>query len=200
MEDQVDQPVEPVTEPGTQPAAGTDSPWYRRVDLAISVALLIIGIATIVLADLTIAEARGYTADPIGPRGFAFMIGGFLAVGGAALLVTQIVRTRRGHVGPDEEAEVAGDDPRYPASTRRALTIMVLTIGFAAALEPVGYLLATVLHIAGCLWAMGTRRVTKLVVFPVVYAIVTFALFDPLLGVRLPDGILHYLLDRIGVR
>jgi putative tricarboxylic transport membrane protein len=163
---------------------------YKRIDLGLTVTLLVLGVAVIVVAHQTIGEARGYTADPIGPRGFAYLIGGFVIGCAVLLLASQLSPAARKASAAELEAENGGDDPRYPASARRAFLLVAATAGYALVLEAAGYLVATPVYLATCMWVMGARRPARLIVFPVVFAVTTYLCFDPLLGVRLPGGVL----------
>jgi putative tricarboxylic transport membrane protein len=66
-------------------------------------------------------------------------------------------------------------------------------------IEVLGYIVASILLIAGGLLVMGTRRWKTIVLFSVSYALSTYLLFHTVLGVRLPAGVIERLLATIGV-
>jgi hypothetical protein len=238
---------------------------YKRVDLALSVGFLLLSLGVIVGA----REIRvlGVLEDPIGARGFAYATGTFCALCSALLIVTQVMKARRGPrgavaappVGAEEDAEAqapaqapeqagdtpeplapvgapvgvearvaearaevaaspevgeqarvealaeaeagetGGDDPRFPASAVRAFSVMAATIAYIALLSPLGYLLSTAAFVAGGAHLMRARGIGRLAVYPAAFSIVTYALFDSILNVRLPAGVLKPLLSVLGL-
>jgi len=176
---------------------------YRRFELLLATSPIGLGVATILGAYLTIALPKSaYSYDPVGPRGFAYVVGIFLVILGVILLVTTIDRQRHsGGIGArtERDPEEAGDDMRYPASSLRAAAMMGLTLLFALVINVLGYIVASVVLIFGGLLVMGIRRWRTLVLFPVLYALLTYLLFHTLLGVRLPAGGIERLLAAIGI-
>lgn len=176
---------------------------YRRFELLLATCPIGFGVATILGAHLTIALPKSaYSYDPVGPRGFAYVVGILLLVLGVILLVTTIKRQREsGGVGAwtERDPEEAGDDMRYPASSLRAVAMMGLTLLFALLISVLGYIVASVLLIFGGLLVMGIRRWHTLVIFPIAYALLTYLLFHTLLGVRLPAGGIERFLAAFGI-
>jgi putative tricarboxylic transport membrane protein len=66
-------------------------------------------------------------------------------------------------------------------------------------LRPVGYIPATLFFMAVGTWIMGGRGLVRLFLYPLVYAIATYLLFDTVLGVRIPDGVLRPFVRAIGL-
>ena len=91
---------------------------YRRVDLILAVGLAVFGFAIVVLAAVAIPPAASaYTFDPIGPRGFAFVIGTFTTLLGVALIAERVLALRRASALP------SADPTRRPLRRpRRAAT------------------------------------------------------------------------------
>ncbi len=173
---------------------------YRSTELALSFLLVILGIATVIGAHYTIAELK-VLQDVVGARGFAYVVGALVAVGGAVLAVMQLRSIASGaNLAPDAlSAELGGDDPRYPASTLRAFAVFVAMAAYIWMLRPVGYIPATVVFMAVGTWIMGGRGLVRLFLYPLVYAIATYLLFDTVLGVRIPDGVLRPFVRAIGL-
>lgn len=170
---------------------------YHRIDLILAVLVVIIGIAVIVAARLTIAPAPKFAYDPVGPRGFPYAIGTLCTVMGSVLVANLVLRGRR---AADETEDVSGgDDPRYPASARQAFTIVMWTAVYGLILNHLGYLIATTLYVTACLSTMRTRRLRTLIAFPLGFAVTTYVLFGVVLDVRLPGGVLTGFLDAIGL-
>jgi len=203
-EDPEDQRPIPVGSSTEQPmAVETIAKRHERVDLAIAIGLALFGLGVIVMTATTIRPSTNrITYDPVGPRGVPFSAGVLCLVLGALLTVSLLrARTRETAViaADDGAADLAGDDPRYPASAIQAFKIVLWTFVYAFVLTPLGYLIATPLHIAACLWTAKTRRRSLLVWFPIIYTIVTYGIFGPLLNVRIPLGPLEGLIEGLGL-
>ena len=173
---------------------------YRWTELALSSFLIIIGAATVVGARYTIAELK-VLQDVVGARGFAYVVGSLVFVGGVILVAMQLrTAIRSGNKTPEAEtAELGGDDPRFPSSTGQAFAVFAALAAYAWLLKPVGYIPATVFFVAAGTWIMGGRGLARLFIYPLAYTIATYLLFDTVLGVRIPDGVLRPLIRAIGL-
>jgi len=173
---------------------------YRWTELALSLFLLIVGAATVVGARYTIAELK-VLQDVVGARGFAYVVGTLVFIGGLTLLAMQLRKAIwAGAPDPDAaKAELGGDDPRFPSSTGRAFAVFAALAVYVWLLKPAGYIPATVLFVGAGTWIMGGRGVVRLFLYPLAYAIGTYLLFDTVLGVRIPDGVLRPFIRAIGL-
>jgi putative tricarboxylic transport membrane protein len=136
------------------------------------------GLVLLALAVAYGVTAGGYQAmigDPLGPAVFPTA----LAIALGALSLYLIVR-------PDLE-------PAWPLG--RALLKQVLTlvafVAYAYLLEPLGFLVSTFLAVAVLGWLLGAR-LWQAGAAGVAIAIVLFVLFDTLLGLPLPAGVLDF--------
>jgi len=173
---------------------------YRRTELALSFFLVALGVATVLGAYYTIPELS-VLRDLVGARGFAYVVGTLVALGGAVLVVMQAKALRPAVAGATDAAsdERGGDEPDHPASSLRAFSVIGVLILYAVLLRPAGYIPATVLFVSAGTFVMGGRGLSRLFTFPLLYAVGTYLLFDTLLGVRIPDGILRPLIVAIGL-
>jgi putative tricarboxylic transport membrane protein len=173
---------------------------YRRVELALTVSCLLLGIGVVIGAGF-ITRLQPPFEDPIGARGFAYAVGTFTAACAAVLLVVQVnaLRVGRTSFADEGDPEITGDDPRYPASSRQAFLVIGIMAAYAVLLTSIGYLLATAVFITAGMWGMGSRGLVRLATFPIGFAIVSYVVFDTLLGVRLPPGVLGPLLEIVGL-
>jgi putative tricarboxylic transport membrane protein len=173
---------------------------YRRAELALSVVLVVLGVGTVLLAYYTIEELS-VLRDRIGARGFAYVVGALVAIGGVVLLLMQTGRVRMAAAGPADAgtAELGGDEPGHPASSLRAFALVGALLAFALLMRPAGYILASIFFVSVGTAVMGGRGPVRLFVVPVAYALLTYFLFDTLLGVRIPDGILRPLIVAVGL-
>jgi putative tricarboxylic transport membrane protein len=137
------------------------------------------GLALLTLAVAYGIAAGGYQAmigDPLGPAVFPMA----LAIVLGLLSLYLIVR-------PDHEP----DWPRGRALLKQVLTLVAF-VAYAYLLEPVGFLVSTFVVVVTLGWLLGAR-LWQASVAGVVIAAVLFVLFDTLLGLPLPEGVLEAL-------
>jgi putative tricarboxylic transport membrane protein len=136
------------------------------------------------LALLTLAVAYGVTAggyqamigDPLGPAVFPIV----LAIPLGLLSVYLIVR-------PDPEP----DWPRRRALLKQVLALAAF-VAYAYLLEPLGFLVSTFLAVLVLGWLLGAR-LWQAGAAGLAIAVVLFVVFDTLLSLPLPAGVLGYL-------
>jgi putative tricarboxylic transport membrane protein len=123
--------------------------------------------------------ASGYQAiigDPLGPAAFPIV----LAIPLGLLSVYLIIR-------PDREPAW----PKGPALLKQSLAIVAF-VAYAYLLEPLGFLVGTFLAVVVLGWLLGAR-LRQAGAAGVGIAVVLFVLFDNLLGLPLPSGLLGFL-------
>lgn len=144
-------------------------------------AVILLGVLALVGAT-QVGSGAGYVA--VAPAVMPAVVGIGLIGLGAALLVRATIR-------PDLDlarhvtAEAAATDWRTIGLTLAGL------VGYALALGPLGYVLATSLFIPLVARILGSRSPLRDVVVAVVLAIVVYVAFTQYLGVRLPAGLLE---------
>lgn len=149
--------------------------WSRRV-----VAVGFLAAAVIVLVSaFRIPEGGGYQA--VGPRAFPLLVGGGLGLV-AVIGVVQAWRT-----GQTLEAD-AGSEPIH---WRPVLILVAVLAGYAALLVPVGYWQATTVFFVVCARVLGSRRLVRDALIAVIIALATYVLFDRVLGITLPPGLVR---------
>lgn len=157
--------------------------WSRRV-----VAVGFLATAVIVLVSaFRIPEGGGYQA--VGPRAFPLLVGGGLSVV-AAMGVVQAFRPPHGDtaaIGPAHEP----DDAAEPIAWRPVLILLAALAGYAALLVPVGYWQSTTVFFVVCARVLGSRRLLRHAVIAVLLALATYLLFDRVLGITLPPGLVR---------
>jgi putative tricarboxylic transport membrane protein len=134
------------------------------------------GLALLALAVAYGIAAGGYQAmigDPLGPAVFPMA----LAIVLGLLSLYLIVR-------PDREP----DWPRGRALLKQVLTLVAF-VAYAYLLEPVGFLVSTFIAVVALGWLLGAR-LWQAGAAGVAIAVVLFVLFDTLLGLPLPAGVL----------
>lgn len=165
----------------------------RRVDLYISLFIVLIG-AVYLWMNSQIFQAT--QNDPIGERGFPAALGLVVVIGGAVGAIRAFMNLR---AEPEPLMEVRfnepGDEEAYPASSTRPIVMWALCLVWVVTVEPVGYLIVTALWAGVELWLLGFRKPVNLVVLAVLGSFLTWFIFDFLLMINLPGGVLAPLTD-----
>lgn len=138
----------------------------------------------LIFALIFLYMAWGYTApiayDPIGPRPFPVLLLGMLSVGSAVLAF----RPRRFSEKIDLQLT--------PPIIKNLVLCVVVMLLYAVLFEILGYVIATALMA----WAVGILFAGKIwhsLLASVVLAILSYLLFDKVLDVSLPAGLLSFL-------
>jgi putative tricarboxylic transport membrane protein len=137
------------------------------------------GLLLLLLALAYGVTAGGYEAiigDPLGPAVFPIV----LAIPLGLLSLYLILR-------PDRE-------PAWPrgAALLKQLLALAAFVAYAYLLEPLGFVVSTFLAVVGLGWLLGAR-LPEAGAAGVSIAVVLFVLFDTLLGLPLPAGVLGFL-------
>ncbi|WP_176559518.1 tripartite tricarboxylate transporter TctB family protein [Rubellimicrobium roseum] len=135
-------------------------------DRALGLIFLVLGIGAMWHAQsLQVA----FAADPIGPKPFPTIVGGVLALAGAALLIR-----------PERMAW-------HPGSWSKVAAVAVASIVYPEVLIPIGFVPATSLLCLVLARALGGGWVQSIIASAITAAAI-FALIDVLLGLPLPRG------------
>ncbi|RZT84420.1 putative tricarboxylic transport membrane protein [Pseudonocardia sediminis] len=166
-------------EPGP-PAPGVRG-WLRdRSELGVSALLLVVGL--LVVVD-TLAESGGGTdSDPIGPRTIALVLGGALLLL-AALLTIDILRGGRGEAEGGEDVDLEA-----PMDLRTVGMLAGVLVATAVLIPLLGWPIAGTVLFAGATYALGSRNFPRDLAIAASVSLVTWFVFDGLLGVDLPGG------------
>lgn len=155
--------------------------WLReRSELGVAALLALTGL--LVLGD-TLAESGGGSAsDPIGPRTVAFVLGGALLLL-SVLLTVDVLRGGRGEAEGGEDVDLG-----TPSDLRTVGMLAGVLIATAALIPLVGWPIAGTVLFAGVSVALGSRTFARDVGIAAAVSLLTWILFDALLGVDLPGG------------
>jgi len=136
----------------------------------------ILGALLILLAALVFWSAQSlvipFAADPLGPKGFPSAVALILAFCGALLLAGR------------------GTPFAWPERRAAPALLIVAMVGYALLLEPLGFLLATAALAAGVALLFNARPWLALVTGAVT-SVALWALFDKLLDLPLPQGVIR---------
>ncbi|SEF61805.1 putative tricarboxylic transport membrane protein [Nonomuraea solani] len=139
------------------------------------VSLGFLAAAVVVLAQaFAIPQGNGYQA--VGPRAFPLLVGAGLAVV-SVIGVAQAFKAEA----------AAAEETHWPS----VLMLLGALAAYALLLVPVGYWQATTVFFVAVARVLGSRRLLRDVLAGLVLALATYFLFDRLLGITLPPGLIR---------
>jgi putative tricarboxylic transport membrane protein len=170
----------PTTDTTAAPAPARRS-WLRdHSELGVCVLLLALGV--LVLTDALTMDVDIAQRGPVGPKTVPVVVGaGLLVV--AALLAVDVLRGGRGQAESGEDVDLS-----EPADWRTVLLLTGVFLGAAVLIEPLGFPVAGALLFWGAAYALGSRSFHRDPLIAAVLSLVTYAVFNNLLGVPLPGG------------
>lgn len=162
----------------TERAAHPEAPWGPRV-----AALLFLAAGVTVLG-WAFAIPEPATDQDVGPRAFPLLVG-------VGLCVSAAFSTVRAFRGTDrEQAEQAREEARL-TDWRPVAALLALLIGYLFALEPCGYWQSTAVLFALVARVLGSAKPLRDALVGLVLALAVYFLFDRVLGIHLPPGIIR---------
>ncbi|NUK00144.1 tripartite tricarboxylate transporter TctB family protein [Streptomyces lunaelactis] len=155
--------------------------WLREYsELGVSVLLFVIGV--LVLTDALTMDVDIAQRGPVGPKTVPIVVGiGLLVV--AALLAVDVLRGGRGEAEGGEDIDLS-----EPSDWRTVLHLAGVFLAFAVLIGPLGFPIAGALLFWGAAFALGSRHLDRDPLIAAVLSLVTYFVFDNLLGVPLPGG------------
>nr|WP_202458929.1 tripartite tricarboxylate transporter TctB family protein [Streptomyces sp. SID5464] len=149
-------------------------------ELGVCALLLVLGV--LVLTDALTMDVDIAQRGPVGPKTVPVVVGaGLLVI--AALLAVDVLRGGRGQAEGGEDIDLS-----EPADWRTVLLLAGVFLGSAVLIEPLGFPIAGVLLFWGAAFALGSRRIDRDPVIAAGLSLVTYVVFNNLLGVPLPGG------------
>ncbi|MEU0877755.1 tripartite tricarboxylate transporter TctB family protein [Lentzea sp. NPDC005914] len=155
--------------------------WLReRSELGICALLVVLGV--LVLTDALRIPTDFAQRGPVGPKAVPILVGSLLLVV-AVLLARDVLRGGRG------EAEAGEDvDLTEPADWRTVLLLCGAFLANAALIGVVGFPISGAILFWGAAYALGSRAYVRDPLIAAGLSILTFVVFNNLLGVPLPGG------------
>jgi putative tricarboxylic transport membrane protein len=154
--------------------------WKDRSELGICALLAVLGV--LVLVDALRIPTDLAQRGPVGPKAVPVLVGVLLLVT-AVLLARDVLRGGKG------EAEAGEDiDLTAPSDWRTVLLLSAAFLANAALIGTVGFPVSGAVLFWGAAYALGSRNFVRDPLIAAGMSIVTFVLFNNLLGVPLPGG------------
>jgi putative tricarboxylic transport membrane protein len=154
--------------------------WRDRSELGICVLLAALGV--LVLVDAIQIPADLAQRGPVGPKTVPMLIGVLLLVI-AALLARDVLRGGRGEAEGGEDIDLSA-----PSDWRTVLLLSAAFLANAALIGVVGFPISGAILFWGSAYALGSRAYVRDPLIAAAMSILTFVLFNNLLGVPLPGG------------
>lgn len=153
----------------------------RTADLAAGLIGILIGAYTI---------WEGSTMPPdvvmkIGPSFFPNILAGFLIACSLTLIATALRGRSKGVVAPLRISD---------SGVQRGLVTLAASLAYCTAFKPLGFIPATLAFMAFMMVVLGRRKPLMLVVAPVVVTLAIWAVFEQILHLDMPPGVLSALL------
>ncbi|SCF65478.1 putative tricarboxylic transport membrane protein [Streptomyces sp. MnatMP-M17] len=162
------------------PAAPRGS-WLREhSEIGVSLLLLLLGV--LVLTDALTMNVDITQRGPVGPRTVPVVVGvGLLVV--AVLLTLDVLRGGRGEAEGGEDIDLS-----EPSDWRTVLLLAGVFLANAVLIGPLGFPVSGALLFWGSAYALGSRHYDRDPLIAAGLSLVTYFVFDNLLGVPLPGG------------
>jgi len=155
--------------------------WLKeRSELGVSAVLAVLGV--VVLVDALRIHTDFAQRGPVGPKAVPVVVGvGLLVV--AVLLARDVLRGGCGEAEGGEDVDLTA-----PADWRTVLLLCGAFLANAALIGVVGFPISGAVLFWGAAYALGSRHFVRDPLIAAGMAVVTFLVFNNLLGVPLPGG------------
>ena len=155
--------------------------WLReRSELGICALLVLLGV--LVLTDALRIPTDFAQRGPVGPKAVPILVGSLLLVV-AVMLARDVLRGGRGEAEGGEDIDLTA-----PADWRTVLLLCGAFLANAALIGVVGFPISGAILFWGAAYALGSRGFVRDPLIAAALSIVTYLLFNNLLGVPLPGG------------
>lgn len=150
----------------------------------IGIGVLLTGLGVVVLVDAALMSDDFLQRGPVGPGAFPTIAGGLLLVTGV-LLAIDAIRGGHGEQESGEDIDLTGK-----ADWRSVGLIVAAVVVAILLMEPLGWPIAGALLFWATARTLGSRHRVRDPLIALALAAGSFVVFDLLLGVDLPPGLL----------
>ncbi len=117
----------------------------------------------------------------IGPSFFPNILAGILILFSATLIINALRGKSKGEVAPLKLSD---------KGVQRGLITLVSTIVFCVALDPLGFIPSAIVFLVFMMLVMGNRKPLQLTIAPPLVALAIWLVFEKVLNLSMPAGIL----------
>ena len=152
------------------------------------VADIIGGVIGILIGGYAIWEGTNMPPDlimKVGPSFFPTVLAGLLIIFSLASIIFALKGKSKGSVEPLKLSD---------KGAQRGLIMLVAAIIFCAVFEPLGFIPSAILFLVLMMLLMGNRKPLQLVIAPVLVTFSIWLIFEKLLNLSMPAGVLTDLL------
>jgi len=161
---------------------GTAEQTARQNRSELGICALLAALGVLVLVDALRIPTDFAQRGPIGPKAVPVVVGALLLLV-AVLLARDVLRGGRG------ESEIGEDvDPDARSDWRTVLLLSAAFLSNVALIDLVGFPISGAILFWGAAYALGSRNFVRDPLIAAGLSILTFVLFNNLLGVPLPGG------------
>jgi putative tricarboxylic transport membrane protein len=169
---------QPVFEPGL----------FKGVKTKMKTADTVAGLIGILIGVYTVWEGSTMPPDvvmKIGPSFFPNILAGFLILSSLALIVTALRSRSKGSVAPLRISD---------SGVQRGLITLAATMVYCILLKPLGFIPTSLAFMVFMMVTLGRRKPMTLVVVPWVVTLSIWVVFEKILHLDLPPGVLAALI------
>ncbi|WP_049579935.1 tripartite tricarboxylate transporter TctB family protein [Streptomyces sp. SBT349] len=160
----------------------TGTRGWLRAHSELGVCVLLFALGALVLGDVLTMDVDITQRGPVGPKTVPVVVGVAL-LGVAVLLALDVLRGGRGEAEGGEDIDLDA-----PGDWRTVLLLAGIFLGNAVLLDPLGLPASGALMFWGSAYALGSRAYDRDPLIAAVLSVVTYVVFDSLLGIPLPGG------------
>ncbi|RLK60458.1 tripartite tricarboxylate transporter TctB family protein [Actinokineospora cianjurensis] len=158
-----------------------DRQWLREhSELGVCVVLAALGV--LVLTDALSIPTDFAQRGPVGPKAVPVLVGGLLLLV-AALLARDVLRGGKGEAEAGEDVDLS-----EPGDWKTVLLLSGAFLANAALIGLLGFPISGTVLFWGAAYALGSRELVRDPLIAAGMSLVTYVVFDNLLGVPLPGG------------
>ncbi|MEV1008842.1 tripartite tricarboxylate transporter TctB family protein [Streptomyces sp. NPDC049881] len=164
------------------PTPSAPARQWLRDHSELGVCVLLFALGALVLGDVLTMDVEIAQRGPVGPRTVPAVVGAALLLV-AVLLAVDVLRGGRGETEQGEDT-----DPATPGDPRTVLLLAAVFLGNAVLIQPLGFPASGALMFWGSAWVLGSRAHHRDPLIAAALSVVTYVVFDSLLGIPLPGG------------
>ncbi|QUH00560.1 tripartite tricarboxylate transporter TctB family protein [Saccharopolyspora erythraea] len=167
-------------QPAAEPRRARRGWLKEHSELGICVVLAALGV--LVLVDAWTIATDFTQRGPVGPKTVPYLVGGLLLLV-SVLLARDVLRGGRGQSESGEDVDLSA-----PSDWRTVLLLSAAFLANAVLINVIGFPLSGMILFWGCAYALGSRNTVRDPLVAAVLSVLTYLVFNHLLGVPLPGG------------